>query len=202
MRCLFIALLVVALASPVMAQMVICNGTESGGTGIVAGCLTPHLYAYDVSFTGGETEFYIGTDDGNPANYTAICMPAGWTFAIVPYNYIHDPQKTQHGLITGSGGVCAYRIVFSTATPVAGPVTLGFAFDNPNYSHDVNWVLGALGVPVAQANWAAPVGTGAGPIHSPMSGFPTLSTWGLILLTVLLLAVATVLIRRRRRVEA
>jgi hypothetical protein len=187
-----------------MAQFVVCEGTESGGDGIVTNCPVPHRYAYDVTFTGtGETDFYIGTDDGIPANYFNICMPAGWTFAIdTVVIYDHDPEKTRHGLVTGFGGKCAYRIHFSTTIPVVTPTTLGFAFDNDNYSHDVHWELFAGSSPTGATNWAAPVGDGLGPIHSPMSGFPTLSTWGLILLTVLLLAVATLVIRRRRRVEA
>jgi hypothetical protein len=133
------------------------------------------------------------------ANYTNICAPPGWTFNIQPNGQGLQGffPKTLHGMISpGPGGSCPF-IMSWTGPALAGPFELGF--DHPWASHDVEWQSIANGI---TANWAAPVGLGVGPVHGPLEQeieIPTMSTYGMILLVLVLLSVGAFIVVRRRR---
>ena len=184
MRVLLVSFLALALASPAMAQLE-CVGKESGGGG--ASCGT--RYAYSV-VPAGVTQVHVGTDDCDDANYTNWCEPAGWTHILLPVSLKGSSAKTPHG-DTNLGGL---------STPTAcivewkGPATVtfdaDFGFDNDQTSRDVGWLTFIPTVSLVTENFGAPVGEGVGPVHGPRKplGFgaiiiPTVSEWGLIVLT-------------------
>ena len=195
----FITGLVVALPGLALAQPgVFCDGTESGGTGVNS-CGPPLRYAYPVLDAGGIglTELRIGTCDGNPANYTNVCMPASWTMTIEPEGLSHYSGKTPHGQVSPTvDGLCTHLIIFSG--PMLGaPFTFGF--DNAKPSHDVDWDRqSSMGS--AAANWSEPVGLGLGPVHGPRTwSIPAVYEWGMVVLVLLLLTAVTIVVGRRRQ---
>jgi hypothetical protein len=183
-----------------------CIGTESGGPGGTCGNQYVYLVTPD-PLANGVTDVYIGTGDPykspkSPANYRNLCMPAGWTFTIVPgdASYLDDP-KTPHGNVTGSSGSCPYVMHWSGPAQLA-PFELGF--NHPFPSHDVHWNVTDV-VGSNSANWSAAVGLGSGPVHAPPQQdhqVPTLSEWGMIIAVLLLLVFGTVFIMRRREATA
>ncbi|MEE9294375.1 MAG: IPTL-CTERM sorting domain-containing protein [Phycisphaerae bacterium] len=231
MRKLVVAIFVAGLASPAFAGKsgVGCDGAESGGTGGTS-CPAgdPRDYAYPV-FEGvgvNLSDIYIGTNDCDPANYTNICMPAGWTFAIVanppppPFAplllpprpalwHSADKVKTPHG--GGSPGpvpVAACAIHWSDGGAGTGVDPSGlftFGYDHPWPSGDFDWeVIKIPGGPFP-VTWVAPVGGGLGPVHAPKEtnkSIPTVSEWGMVVMALLIFTVATIVIVRRRRPAA
>jgi len=200
MKKIFILFLALAFCAPVWGQnaTVVCNGAESGGT-------DPLDYAYELTAGAVEaTHLFVGTCDGNPANYTNIRMPANWDFQIVTDEvYDHFDSKTPHGQISpGPNGTCPYYISFTVngGAPIGAGNTFAFGFDNPHPSHDVAWDVD--GTPT---NWGAPVGEGEGPIHAPdpplKERVPSMTNYGLIALLALII-LTTVVVWRRQRVSA
>ena len=192
-------LLLVGLSVPAFAQTLVhCRGLESGGVGGTVQC-GPRDYVYHAHSTAvSPTVVEIATGDGNIANYTNICAPAGWTLTIVANTGIQDyAGKTPHGGISpGPSGACPFKMVWTgPALPVGVPFELGF--DHMSASHDVGffWPQNATAT-----NWTLPVGAGAGPVHAPHNPIPTVSTWGLILIVLLLVVAGTLFIVRRRRI--
>ncbi len=150
-----------------------CDGTESGGTGVTSCPGTdPRDYAYPL--TAGAvnpvTSFSVGTDDCNPANYTNICMPPGWTFAIVQTTEEHDKTKTPHGGATGAPtGACPCVVSFTmgAGAPIPPLEAFTFGFNNSWVSHDVGWDASGT-----VETWGAPSGDGVGPVHGPWEPGP------------------------------
>lgn len=171
-----------------------CIGTESGGGG--GACGTAYTYLCTPGITP-VTQIAIGTEDPVVAAYKNLCLPPGWTFAIVPVGPADYSGKTAHGVVSaGPTGVCNFRMIFA-GPPQAAAFEVGF--DHPSPSHDVEWIDDDNA-----ALWAAPVGQGQGPVHSPaVETIPTLSEWGMIgVLVLLLLAGAFFILRRRRTATA
>ncbi len=246
-------------------QTVACDGLESTGTGAVDATCGPALrdYAYPVTDTAGNmTDVYIGTEDNDLANYTALCMPAGWVmtieanappappFAGAPLMHSAGLVKTAHG--GGSPGpvpACPMVIHFSGPAGLPGGA-FTFGFDHAAPSHDVEWQTINGGAPFFSA-WGAPVGNGFGPVHAPREapvgaccadhcegcpcvittrkdcegdkssvyygngstcdpnpcdpkpgGVPTVSGWGLVVVTMLAVVAGTIMLNRRRRLAA
>lgn len=206
-RLLLTLVLVIGLCSPASGQMLVdCHGTESAGSGLVDCDANPRAYAYKVSVDAGYDPgceyLCIGTNDGNEANYTNICMPDNWIFFVRADDYFpHYTEKTPHGGISGGpDGNCPFYICFDgqgTGNPVPAGGSFNFGFDHPQSSHDVGWEAGPN-----REDWGTGVGTGPGPVHGPKSPYegPTLSQWGLITLLIILAAVATWVVLKRRRV--
>ena len=192
-------LLVICMSGPALGQTTVtCLGTESGGPGGSINCGL-QLYVYQVNPAVPETQVYVPTHDNNLANYTNICMPPGWTLTIIP----NGPglqaffPKTMHGAISpGPGGSCPFLMNW-TGPAMAVPFELGF--DHASPSHDVEWWAIAGGITAA---WPAPVGLGVGPVHGPVESgpdIPTVSTFGMILLVLVLVSVGALIVVRRRR---
>lgn len=200
-------LLVLSLCSPVLARVTVdCHGTESGGNGIVdcpaigAGV---RQYAYKLTTDAGTTasHLFIGTEDGNIANYANVCSPQGWDFAIVANTTLqHFPNKTAHGVVSaGPAGNCPFLISWTVgagAPIAAGGAVFNFGFDHDMKSHDVGWNVDAF--PTA---WAAAVGLGTGPVHSPTATefVPAVSDYGLAALLLLTAVAGVIVISRGRR---
>ncbi len=202
MRKMLFTLLVGAMSSPVLAvPMVSCDGTESTGTGDTS-CPAgdPRDYAYPVAETGALlvddiTDVYIGTEDCRAENYTNICMPPGWTFAVVPNppplpflplgipSLPDSPRpelwqsagpKTDH-TFGSPGPVPASRCAIHWSDGGTGgglpSNAFKFGFDHPIASIDVDWeVIFVTGL--FHSTWnplglPTPVGLGLGPVHSP-----------------------------------
>ncbi len=176
MKKLFSSLLMLVLATtlcvPAFAAATLdCHGTESGGNGSVNCDPIPHLYAYTlIADINPVTHVFIGTDDGIAANYTNVCMPSGWSFAIVTSaDYDHFHNKIAHGVVSPPAiGRCPFYISFTMGgSPIAAGAGFNFGFDHDSPSHNVAW--DADGNPT---NWVASVGGGAGPVHAPESSIP------------------------------
>ncbi len=189
-------------AAPLMPlPLVRCDGAESGGTGFVdATCAPgPRMYAYPVTDVNGSmTDLYIGTDDCNSANYSATCEPPGWTFAVERVQMPHDDGKTPHGAPSpGPTGNCPCRVHWSGPAGLPG-AAFAFGFNNKQPSHDVGWTA-VDSVSTYNAAWGLNlVGMGLGPVHGPAVVIPAVSQWGLVALTLLVLAAGTVVLRRHR----
>jgi hypothetical protein len=177
---LFLALAV--LAAPIMSQIIVCDGRTCGGTGIVSCDGQLRDYVYRV--TGGPTPaaldtVCIGTHDPDLSHYGSICLPTGWTYEIVPISRSDYSNPINHGVASpAADGNCPYTFQFLnvSGTPLSSSTATDFGFNYYGYPHVVDWRVAAL--PSAFANWASPVGTGAGPVHGPRcdtlceSGFP------------------------------
>lgn len=170
------------LAFSALAQdQVSCYGTEGGGGG---GAL--RQYQYDVWNTETNnglpniqlTSFFVGTDDMNPANYTNILMPNGWTWALQAGGIWENPGLyTPHGQIappptaTTLGVVHFWSVVPGTA--IANGAAASFGFDNSHSPQNVDWFTTPQGDHLPGANWLVPVAGGlgvftTGPVHGPI----------------------------------
>ena len=171
-RLILMSLVVIFICSPVFAAATLdCNGTESGRNGLVDCDANPRLYAYKLTTdVNPVTHVFIGTDDGIAANYTNVCMPASWSFAIVTSaDYDHFRNKIAHGVVSPAPiGGCPFYISFTGGPAIpAGGATFNFGFDHDSPSHNVGWDADAN-----PTDWTAPVGDGAGPVHAPESSIP------------------------------
>ena len=209
MRKTLFTLVIFALASPALAQTVECDGMESTGSGAVDSSCDPgpRMYAYPVTDPNGNmTDVYIGTDDCNAGNYSAVCMPANWSFTVERLTQDHYPEKTPHeDHSPGPEGHCRCQIHWN------GPAGLPwneeaeanffrFGFNSKQPSHDVGWQT-VDGVGSVDENWAGAVGAGTGPVHGPAMGpIPAVSHWGIFVMLLLVAAAGTVVIRRRAAV--
>ena len=159
------AILLLGLSVPLAAQgphpTVICNGNICGGAG-------PRNYYYDVSVWPDElfTSFGIGVHDPVLANYANMVMPANWAVGIFGepgWQQLDDPF-TPHGQVSGNSGQCPYTLFWWTGSGGGQAVQQAFfGFDYNADPHDTGWVCSGV-----KENWAMPVGTGQGPVHSPV----------------------------------
>ena len=177
------------LSLPVAAQIphptVIDNGNICGGAG-------PRNYFYDVSVWPEElfTSYGIGVHDPVLANYANILVPAGWQVVVKELNpelppwTMPDDPYTAHGVVSGGPtGLCPYTLFWSGPN---GINQFGFGFNYNADPHDVGWVCSGI-----RESWAAPVGAGAGPVHSPVP-----EPGSLLALSSGLIALAGTVIRR------
>jgi len=185
-----------SLALPVFD--IACEGLESGG----GGGLT---YQYTLrNVTGAPqtiTEFYMGTQDLNIANYTNWIAPAGmnpvanvalWP-ALGPSISVMSTTmtKTPHGVLPPQQPLASLGgILWTGNTIVPANGTATFGFNNPNRSWDVEWLVSdPVGAPptrtyVDVAMITSPI---AGPtgvytdgfVHSPVPEPATLLLFGL-----------------------
>jgi hypothetical protein len=151
-----------------------CDGLTCGcGTGTVS-CGGTRDYVYRVTGPGitgwPDTVVWIWTDDGNPAHYTNICMPSGWTFSITSEPKDHfDGCWPRGSAAPGHGPICRYVIEFmgSGSNPLSAvPTDFGFDYTPEHDCHTVEWRVQHITTTVS-VNWADPVGLGTGPVHSP-----------------------------------
>jgi hypothetical protein len=186
-KCLTAILVGVALGMAPAAGLAVvvfdnsCQGQESQGGGA-------YDYQYELRNFSTNTvnldQFYVGTMDVNPANYTNVVMPGGWSMhvgtwaqlgpvAMTPLSLMFTTGvKTPHGQIPPQQGgfqtpgavlFVSNGNTLSWAGPGPG---FTFGFDNPKPSWDMEWL--AEDVPRA---W-----TGQGLLNFPISG-PSPGNW-------------------------
>ena len=158
-----------AIAGPVGAQTIVCDGLAGGGSGTVSyGGTRDYVYRVTHPNPGTPDSILIGTHDPNQANYTNICMPSGWNVSIVPIARDDYSSLTPHGVVSaGPDGLCPNSVLFeSGGLPLPSSPT-DFGFDHAGLPHDVDWRV--TGTPAGQAAWNAAVGAGAGPVHGPVA---------------------------------
>ena len=158
----------------------------------------PPTYWYDVTPGAfGRCDFHVLVFDPNPGNYTNPSLPFGtWQFAV------HQVGNDWWASWWDPGCVNAIFGLFR------------FQFTNPNQSTwgewtttiDGTWNPYAQVIDVSAAHAGEPDGYGYRvhvPAHFEEAGpIPTVSEWGLIVMTLLLLTVGTVVFGRRRRPAA
>ncbi len=173
MRKLLLLLLAGAFSSPALAQTLSCDGTESGGSGVVStecsiNGLSNLRYTYPVTDPNGSLQhIYIGTHDGDITRYVNVCKLSTWGFEIILNNFQDYSGKTAHGGTSpGPDGNCPYVIHFYRMAG-SGPVNFTFGFNHPWHSHDVGWSL-VDDVGATVVDWGADVGLGFGPVHAPV----------------------------------
>ena len=168
-RCIsvFVALWVLAACTIANGQTIVCDGEACGGSGN-SSCGGTRDYVYTVTTdpeSGLLDALFIGTHDPDPANYTNICMPQGWTFNVIATPRDDYKGLTAHGsLSAGPNGTCPYSIVFTYVGTSQDP-SMDFGFDHAASPNDVAWTL-AYPQSVS-TDWGALVGMGAGPVHAP-----------------------------------
>jgi hypothetical protein len=139
------------------------------------------------------TSFVVGTDDGNPADYSNwLDGPANWTHTIVADadSLLVNPElATPHGFLAPTPVLqTAYMIIWSgpvfTLDPGDNTLSLGdiFGFDNPNQPENVQWIDSNGD----RADWSQVVAGGlgvydGGPVHAPYVPEPsTIIIWSLL----------------------
>ncbi len=153
------------------AQTIVCDGQSCGGSGVVSYDGQFRDYVYRV--TGGAVPpaldtVFIGTHDPNLNHYSAICMPSGWAYEIIPMTRPDYSNPINHSVVSPApDGNCPYMFLFRnvSGTPLSSSIPTDFGFDYYGYSHTVDWMVAAI--PPVSANWTSGVGTGAGPVHGP-----------------------------------
>ncbi len=155
---------------------VICDGSESGGSG-------PRQYAYEVDGGGlGIMEFMVGTNDLALDSYTNLLIPENWSFAVEEQWINHsDRNKTGHGEIS-PGLVCwcatKGRVRWWTEDTDYALGSFTFGYNHPWVSEDVGWGLSTSlearppELPEFYEDWQSPVGMGLGPVHDPLGPLP------------------------------
>jgi len=173
-KTLILCAAVFALGITGYSQTIECDGLADPGTGSFSGaapasCGGPLDYLYRITDPHPEApeSVYIGTHDGNILHYKNVCMPAGWSFNIVPASpNVHFSFLVPHGsTFTGTDGSCPFYMEFF------GPMTAGsiyIGFNHGAVAHEVSWEIGTLGANVSVV-WANAVGAGAGPVHAPFA---------------------------------
>ena len=195
---IFLSVCVVLLIGQLALGVVVsisCEGTASTGGGARA-------YQYTLQNVSGATqtitEFYLGTQDLNIANYSNWTAPVGftstaavgtWNALGTNYNVMGTTgTKTSHGIIpspqqtAGSLG----GIVWTGFFALNPNASITFGFDNLNPSWDVEWLasnpvnrtwteMGIITLPIA-----GPTGTFSnGYVHSPVPEPATMVLLGL-----------------------
>jgi hypothetical protein len=163
--------LLCVLAAVSMAEagvlLVSCEGSESTGGGIrdyEYQLLNPTLNDVVV------TSFYVGTCDGNLADYSNWIDPAGWSHAVLDVHVDANWDKTPHGQVAPPVDHLTGWIVEWWGDPITlhPNETLLFAFDNPWPSHNVEWGASDGSVAVWTSAVAGPSGVFTdGPVHGP-----------------------------------
>lgn len=173
-----ILMLILVLSVPTLAQQsVVCNGQICGGNGIRA-------YEYDVYRTQ-VTNFEIGWHCG--LCLYDVLMPSGWQWQIINVEVYKDDPFTPHGIVSPWSDYCPQFLRWS-GPAVNNPI---FGFNSTCPPHDVGWSVNSPFGP-GQENWAAPVGLGEGPVHSPVP-----EPASLLALGSGLVALAGTILRRR-----
>jgi hypothetical protein len=181
-KVLSFALLLMASAGLVSAQTIVCDGRTCGGSGVVSWDGQLRDYVYRV--TGGTAppaldSVFVGTHDPDLTHYSSICLPTGWTYEIIPISRQDYSNPINHSVASPApDGNCPYTFLFRNVSGagLSSSTATDFGFNYYGYSHNVDWTVAAF--PPVSANWAAGVGTGAGPVHGPRcdtlceSGFP------------------------------
>ncbi|MCP4567199.1 MAG: hypothetical protein GY841_06440 [FCB group bacterium] len=162
--------LLLIFAGIVNAQDIRCDGRSCGGTGIVSYDGIVRDFVYRVT-TGAVPQnpdtIFIGTHDTYLSHYSDICHPAGWTYTIIPGTRPDHSGPTPHGSVSpGPTDDCSYTFIFYniSGAPLSS-TSADFGFNYDGYPHDVDWTVAAF--PSVSADWSAPVGMGAGPVHGP-----------------------------------
>ncbi len=164
-------LLMLVAVDAVWGQAIVCDGQTGGGSGVVSWDSQLRDYVYRV--TGGAVpqnpdSIFIGTHDPDLSHYSAICMPPGWTYEIISDSRPDHSNPTNHGMVSPpADGNCLYIFLFrnESGAPLSSSTPTDFGFDYYGYPHNVDWTVAAF--PPVSADWAAHVGTGAGPVHGP-----------------------------------
>ena len=139
---------------------VTCDGRACGGSGGTSA--SPFLYRVDPR-NQATTSFEIPVEDGNLANYRGLAAPPGWSWEILALARPHNEFPVEHGTSTGSAGTCPYVLRFF-GPQQAATFEVGFAYIGKPGFHEVRWkASGGF-----QAAWNHGVGSGRGPVHSPM----------------------------------
>jgi len=121
-------------------------------------------------------EFRVGTNDLNPAHYTDILIPPGWSFAVeeVPMSHAHGVH-TPHGEVSPGPCFCqtAGSVHWWTDDPALAVELFIFGYDHSWTPEDVGWDLLTRreGPPPTFHDfhpfWEGAVGGGTGPVHAP-----------------------------------
>lgn len=154
----------IAGATQLGVTQIVCDGAFCGGSGGSGN--TPFLYK--VKPNGNSiTSVDIGVDDSDINHYTNLVKPTNWTAAIVTVSRSHRPCPTPHGGDTGQSGSCTHVLRFSKSTGATqtSNFNVGFTYTEVSHYHDVTWKTSGNW----QADWGWPLGTGNGPVHSPVT---------------------------------
>lgn len=160
-----------AMPPPLQLVKVECIGTA--GTTTSPGCCNEtgaRDYTYRVVLPGGNAvsinRVDIGTHEPDPAEYTNLLMPSGWSMTIVALDPLWSDKLScdSHGsfVTPDSPPACPYVLRWS-GTAQTSTFTVGFDQTNPNKFdiHDVHWKVSNGN----QADWSQAVGDGKGPVH-------------------------------------
>jgi hypothetical protein len=154
-------------AAPLTSTTIVCNGSACGGSP------TSPDYLYEVTpGSQGVDRIEIGVHTRNPGLLNVV-LPATWTVSIMPAEVPDDTPLTPHGSVTPQTGGCNWVIVW-TGDCKYEPFQLGY---DKNWTvgppHDVHWSAYECdpSLVITSADWTKRVGTGAGPVHSPYSGW-------------------------------
>ena len=162
---------VIGFGSPAWAgdPTVSCGCSQGGFHG-------PGHYEFALDSAGYPVwEFFVGTNDIDPANYTNVLIPPGWNFAIESWGFSQSYGSfTYHAYMPGtpSFGLTAGSAHWWTDDPACQIQSFTFGFDHPWVSQDVGWGLivrwgGSPPDLWFAESWEEPVGRGAGPLHGP-----------------------------------
>lgn len=153
-----------------------CTQGEFGG---------PGHYAYTVDSGGYPiVEFFVGTNDVDPANYTNVLIPPNWNFEISEWGFSQSYGSfSYHSYMPGTPGygLTAGSAHWWTDNPADAIESFTFGFEHPWVAQDVGWGMIARwgGEPPDlwfPESWEAPTGVGAGPLHGP--GHAPEECWG------------------------
>jgi len=155
------------------AQTIVCDGRTCGGSGVLYCDGQQQFRDYVYRVTGGAVpqdpdSVFIGTHDPDLNHYSAICLPAGWTYEIIPMSRPDYSNPNNHGTVSPApDGTCPYTFLFRNVSgaPLSSSTPTDFGFNYYGYPHNVDWTVAAF--PPVSANWTAIIGTGAGPVHGP-----------------------------------
>ena len=152
-------------AAPLTSTTIVCNGRVCGSP------TSPRDYWYEVTpGSQGVDRIEIGVHTRSPGLLNVV-LPSTWTMSIVPAAVPDDQPFTPHGSVTPTTGGCNWVIVW-TGDCQYQPFQLGY---NKNWTvgkpHDVDWSADECSQVITNADWTKPVGLGAGPVHSPYSGW-------------------------------
>jgi hypothetical protein len=183
MRNLFAAFALVAVIGPGATARgdppwVYCGCTQGEFNG-------PGEYTYTVESNGYPiSEFFVGANDLDPANYTNVLIPPNWHFEISEWGFGQSYGTfSYHGYMPGtpSFGLTAASAHWWADDPADAIELFTFGFEHPWVAQDVGWgmiVRWQASPPDLwfSESWEAPTGTGAGPLHGP--GRPGEACWG------------------------
>jgi hypothetical protein len=186
MKQLIVLFVILAFALPAQAQFIDVVVCEPQGGGNPA---HPDTFWYDVNpGVAARCDFHVEVFDPNPANYTGIVKPGPtWLFSV------HFAGGKWWASWWDPG--CTNPI----------DTAFVFKFTNPNPSTWGDWrtTVDGSNNPYAQVMDSSGAHSGeldgyGYRVHVPMQPIPTVSTWGLAILLIVLTGAALVVIRKRR----